>query len=279
MAPKNEDVQINLKPFDMSKMKTHAVVVAIGKRGSGKSFLIKDILFNKKSEMPVGLVMSHTDHLGHFYDQFIPSILIHKKYDSHQISKLFQRQEKALDESWVNPNAFLLLDDVLSDSKAWKNDPNMSEIYFNGRHYKLLSILGMQEPMGIGSGLRGQIDYTFIFRTNIESEKKKLYDHYAGCFPSFEMFKIVLSAITVDFTCLVIDNTNKSDNLEDCVFYYKAKMHDNFKMCSNDIWQLNEKRELQERLNKHNNNYTQIQQPINKGKAKVTINKMLKGKR
>lgn len=273
--PKNEDIQLNLKPFDPSKMKTHSVCVCIGRRHSGKSILIRDILHNKKSELPVGLVMSHTDHLGHFYDKFIPNILIHKHYDSNQITKLFQRQEKALDEGWVNPNAFLLLDDVLSD-KAWKNDPNMSEIYYNGRHYKLLSILGMQTPMGIPSGLRGQIDYTFIFKTNIESDKKKLYEHYAGCFKSFEIFKIVLDATTEDYHCLVIDNNSITGKLEDCVFYYKAKMHDNFKMCSNDIWQLNEKRNLQERLNKHNNNYTQIQQPINKGKAKMTINKIKK---
>ena len=69
--PKNEDIQLNLKPFDPSKMKTHSVIVCIGRRHSGKSILIRDILFNKKSELPVGLVMSHTDHLGHFYDKFI----------------------------------------------------------------------------------------------------------------------------------------------------------------------------------------------------------------
>lgn len=266
---KYNDIQLNLKPFDMSKLKIHSVCVAIGKRHSGKSILIRDILYNKKNELPVGLVMSHTDHLGHFYDKFIPKILIHKNYNSEQITKLFQRQEKALKENWTNPNAFLLLDDVLSDT-AWKKDPNMNEIYFNGRHYKLLSILGMQTPMGIPSSLRGQIDYTFIFKTNIESDKKKLFEHYAGCLKTLEIFKIVLEATTEDYHCLVIDNNANSNNLEDCVFYYKAKLYDDFRMCSNDIWQLNDKHDLQERLRR---NYTKIEQPINKGKSKMIINK------
>jgi hypothetical protein len=273
---KFEDIQLNLKPFDMTKMDIHSVCVCVGARKSGKSILIRDILFNKRKELPAGLVMSHTDHLAHFYDKFIPSILIHKHYDTNQLSKLFQRQEKALKDQWSNPNAFLLLDDVLSD-KAWKNDPNMSEIYYNGRHYKLLSILGMQTPMGIPSGLRGQIDYTFIFKTNIESDKKKLFEHYAGCLKTLEVFKIVLDATTEDYHCLVINNNCKSGKLEDCVFYYKAKMHDDFKMCSNDIWQLNEKHIFREQQNKFNgNNYSKIEQPINKGKSKMIINKKTK---
>jgi hypothetical protein len=271
---KNEDIQFNLKPFDMSTLKIHSVIVAIGKRNSGKSVLIKDILFNKKQELPVGLVMSHTDHLAHYYDAFIPKILIHKSYDSEQITKLFKRQEKAIDEKWSNPNAFLLLDDVLSD-KSWKTDPNMNEIYFNGRHYKLLSILGMQTPMGISSSLRGQIDYTFLFKTNIESDKRKLFEHYGGCLKTFEIFKIVLEACTNDYSCLVINNNNNSGNLEECVFYYKAKLHGDFKMCSNDIWNLNEKQDLKEQLKKHGKNkYEQIQQSTKKGS--ITINKKIK---
>jgi hypothetical protein len=201
-------------------MATHSVVVVIGKRKTGKTVLIRDLLYHKQN-IPLGLVMSHTDHLTHFYDQFIPSMLIHKDYDSEQVGKLFQRQTKALQENWKEPSAFLLLDDVLSD-KAWKSCSNLKEVFFNGRHYKLLFILGMQSPMGIGPDLRNNIDYTFIFKNNLQSERRKIYDNYAGVFKTFEIFNHVLESTTEDYNCLAIVDNSLSNKLEDKVFYYNV---------------------------------------------------------
>ena len=47
MAKKDQpqDFNIDLKKFDMSKIKDDKVVVFIGKRDTGKSFLIRDLLY------------------------------------------------------------------------------------------------------------------------------------------------------------------------------------------------------------------------------------------
>lgn len=37
-------VDLNLQKFDMASIKDDKVVVLIGKRGTGKSFLVKDLL-------------------------------------------------------------------------------------------------------------------------------------------------------------------------------------------------------------------------------------------
>src|SRR6476620_6401384 len=270
---RTENIEFTLKQFNISEIRNDSVVVIIGKRGSGKSFLIRDILYNKR-DLPIGLVMSHTDHLVHFYDKFIPNMLIYKSFDSDRVTKLFSRQQKAIDENWKDPYAFLLLDDVLSD-KAWKADTTIQEVFFNGRHYKLLFLLGIQSPMGIGPALRGQIDYTFIFKTNIESDKKRLYENYAGALKSQEIFNIVLDATTEDYNCLVINNKTSSNKMEDCVFYYKAKDHPDFRICSNDVWQKNEKRNTIASINKYNNKYNKTESSIKRGKGKITINKKL----
>ena len=36
---------LNLRKFDMSKIANGSIVVMIGKRNTGKSFLVKDLLF------------------------------------------------------------------------------------------------------------------------------------------------------------------------------------------------------------------------------------------
>ena len=95
----------------------------------------------------------------------------------------------------------------------------------------------MQHALGLPPVLRNNIDYIFIFRNNILKEKQKIYDNYAGMFPSFEAFNQVMNQTTENFECLVIDNKIQSNKLEDQVFWYKAS-ESNFKMCSQDIWEL-----------------------------------------
>ena len=50
---------LNLKKFDMSKIGNGSIVVMIGKRNTGKSFLVKDLLYYKR-DVPIGTVISAT---------------------------------------------------------------------------------------------------------------------------------------------------------------------------------------------------------------------------
>lgn len=238
------------------------------------SILLKDILYTHR-KIPIGLVMSHTDRLSHFYDKFIPKMLIKKEFDSDQLSKLFERQEKALDEGWDDPSAFLLMDDVLSD-KSWARDPNINEVFFNGRHYKLLFLLGIQDPMGITPKQRDNIDYVFIFKPKSQSSRKKLYEHYGGSVKTQEIFNILIDACTEDHHCLVLDNKILTNKMEDQVFFYKAKLHEPFKICSNHLWQVNQERETQQanqHINQRKGTYTKTEVKMRRGQGSVTINK------
>ena len=80
----------------------------------------------------------------------------------------------------------------------------------------------MQYPLGIPPDLRTQIDYTFIFRNNLIGNRKRIYENYAGLFPTFDVFCQVMDQCTDDFGCIVIDNTAKSNRLEDQVFWCPA---------------------------------------------------------
>ena len=109
----------------------------------------------------------------------------------------------------------------------------------NGRHYKLLFILTMQFALGIPPNLRTNVDYVFILRENIYSNRKRLYDHYAGMFPTFEMFCETMDQCTENFECLVIDNTSKSNRIEDQVYWYKADKTPSFKIGASEFWEYN----------------------------------------
>jgi hypothetical protein len=143
-------------------------------------------------------------------------------------------------------SAFLLLDDCLHDAKSWQKDKHIKDIFFNGRHYALLFILTMQYPLGITPDLRTNIDYTFILREPIQKNRKRLYENYAGMFKTFDDFCTALDVLTDNYGCMVINNRTNSNKLEDQVFYYKAKIHEDFKMCSKQLWDYSEKNYVSE---------------------------------
>ena len=99
-------------------------------------------------------------------------------------------------------------------------------------------IISMQYPLGIPPNLRTNIDFIFILRENIVANRKRIYDNYAGMFPTFEIFCQVMDQCTENFECLVIDNTTKSNKLEDTVFWYKADSRPSFRVCQDEYWVL-----------------------------------------
>lgn len=228
------DVEIKIKRFDPRKMKPHSVCLFLGKRNTGKSFLIKDILSYFRRLYPAGNVISGTDHLNHFYEKFIPFMLIYRAYQASILDKLFKRQEKALREGWKAPGAFLIMDDCLSD-KSWQHDPLLRRVFFEGRHSHLFLGLALQGSLNMLPELRMQVDYVFILRNNILVERRKLHNNYCGMM-DWDTFESVMSACTENYGCIVIDNTTQSNKLEDQVFYYRAEPHDGLKLCHENFW-------------------------------------------
>ena len=232
-------VNLQLKKFDVSKIEDDQVVVLIGKRGTGKSFLAKDILYYHM-DVPVGTVISGTEGANHFYAKVVPKLFIHEEYHPLIIANFMKRQKKMQKliergEGDIDPRAFLIFDDCLYDD-SWKKDKNIRSVFMNGRHYKILYILTMQYPLGIPPNLRTNIDYVFILRENIVSNRRRIYEHYAGMFPTFEMFCSTMDQCTENFECLVIDNNSRSNKIEDQVYWYTAEEHGKFQIGPPEIW-------------------------------------------
>lgn len=86
--------------------------------------------------------------------------------------------------------------------------------------------------------MRAQVNYIFICAETNSSTKQKLYQHYGGMFPTYEIFDQTLTALTQNDGCLVIDNTTCSDRLEDQVFWYRpgVSKSSKFRLCDPKIW-------------------------------------------
>ena len=237
---------MKLSKFDISKIEADKVIVFIGKRETGKSFLVRDLLYYNQ-DLPVGTVISGTEGANQFYSKIMPSIFIHGEYSDHIISNYVSRQKKIVKahnaeknnygQSNIDPRAFIILDDCLYDP-SWVRSKDIRALFMNGRHYKSMFIITMQYALGIPPNLRTNIDYVFLLRENIVSNRKRLYEQYAGMFPNFDYFQQVMDQCTEDYECLVIHNNAKSNKLQDQVFWYKADSHDDFQLGHPECWKL-----------------------------------------
>ena len=127
----------------------------------------------------------------------------------------------------------LVMDDCMSSKGGWIKDENILELFFNGRHHHMSFILTMQYAVGIPPELRSNFDYIFLLGEDFISNRKRLYEHYAGMFPSFDIFQQVFSTVTENYGCMVINNRVHSKNITDKVFWYKAKPVPDFKIGCN----------------------------------------------
>ena len=182
------------------------VVVLVGRRDTGK-VLVRDLLYYHQ-DIPIGTVISGTEAGNGFYSSHVPKLFIHDEYNTAIIENILKRQKAVLKQikketearrkTTIDPRTFVILDDCLYDG-SWAKDKMMRLLFMNGRHWKIMLIITMQYPLGIPPNLRTNIDYVFILREPYIANRKRIWENYAGMFPTFESFCQVMDQCTEKF--------------------------------------------------------------------------------
>jgi hypothetical protein len=243
---------LSLKKFDMRSItfkpdeNKGPVIVLVGKRDTGKTFLIRDLLYHHQ-DIPIGTVISGTEAGNGFYSKIVPKLFIHEEYNSTIIENVLRRQKLILKQvnkeiesykrSTTDPRTFVILDDCLYDN-TWSRDKLMRLLFLNGRHWKVMLVISMQYPLGIPPLLRTNIDFVFILRENILNNRKRIWENYASMFPTLESFCSVMDQTTENYECLVINNNAKSNNIQDQIFWYKADSRPDYKLGAKQFWEI-----------------------------------------
>jgi hypothetical protein len=227
----NQKSDLSIKEFTFDKFVAHPAIVMIAKRGSGKSWVVRAVL-NYFRDIPVGLIISKTDKMNRFYADFFPDTYIHYDYTSEIIESVMTRQEDMIEKKQeknanghgkkLDTRCFVVMDDCLGQKGKWVRDPPIQELLFNGRHYHIMYILTMQFPLGITPELRNNFDYIFLLADDIISNLKRMHDHYAGVFPTFDSFRQIFSQLTDDHGSMVIVNRGTGKTIFEKIFWYKA---------------------------------------------------------
>lgn len=231
---------IRVRKFDPRGIKESRIIFIIGKRHTGKSVLMKDLLYHMPRPDYV-LAMAPTEDTLKVFRTFLPESCIFDHFSQEKLERTVTLQRELVNRG-KKRNVLIILDDCLYQKGVLKSNA-MRSIFFNGRHDHISLVCAAQYMMEVDVSLRTNIDYLFTMRENILTNRQKLFKYYFGQFARFDDFDKVMTACTQDYKALVMDGTiATTDAPTDCVMWYKAAVHvPDFRLCRPMFWSWSKK--------------------------------------
>jgi len=236
--------------FDIHKFKLKDIVLGsiigiIGKRNTGKSILLKELIYNFKDVRII--IVSLSEKKNKFFSKFCPSAFIYEEYDPDIFTKVLAMQDSFIQKYGKDDKKsqlLLILDDCLCEKKIWKNKQFL-EVITNGRHSAITMIFTLQYPIAIENSVRGNLDYIFIFSQECVNDKKRIFDNFVSCFDNIKQFNATLDICTEDYSSLVINRRCNSNLITKKILWFKASLTlPVFVAGSKDQWKHDEKSKL-----------------------------------
>ena len=230
---------VRVRKFNPTTIKESRIIFLIGKRHTGKTVLMKDILYHMPRPDYV-IAMAPTEDTLQTFREFLPETCIFDHFSQEKLESIVTLQRELVSRG-KKRTVMIVLDDCLYQ-KNCLNSTCMRSIFFNGRHDHISLVCCAQYMMEVNVSLRTNIDYIFVMRDNILTNRQKLFKYYFGQFSRFEEFDRVMTACTQDYKALVLDGTVSSTSATDSVLWYRASTNiPDFKLCKPIFWKLSQK--------------------------------------
>lgn len=162
----------------------HPTVVCVGARRTGKSFWLRNFLYEHKERWPFGIVFTETRFNG-FWQKHIPEEYIYDVYDPQLLQRVKERQEKLKEEQTrtgredFNIDIFVVFDDVMGVSaNTLLHDKVLESVLTLGRHVHMSVFFCIQDVFGLPPKVRNNMDLCVIFEQRQMRNMDEIYNNY-----------------------------------------------------------------------------------------------------
>lgn len=235
--------KLKIRKWDPQTVKPASTILLVGRRGTGKSTVLRDLAWNfaQRDIIDLAIGMSPTEESSESLSSFLPKTLIFDEYREDKIAALMASQ-KAAWKRGHGPHVLLFLDDCAYDKTVFKSK-TMRELFMNGRHRRIGLIFAMQYVMDMPPDIRSNCDVVIAARDPIHSSREKMHKSFFGLFRTYDEFAITFDACTNNFETIVMHNNTgaPTNNIEDCVFWHKAQMdRGSFRLGRDIYWRMDD---------------------------------------
>lgn len=231
----------NIPRFRPRASERRRVWLIIGARNTGKSVLLQDLLYHTYHRYEAAVAMCGTEAAAKDREGQLPEVLIKREGYNYDVADQLMRTASELEQASKCREVLWVMDDCMFDSKVLKTK-TQANLHLNGRHRWFTVFNTTQYSMIIPSVIRGNIDYVVATRESILANKRRLYDHYFGMFPSFAEFVRVFDKVTDNYGVMVLDKTKSSQTVESCIRWYRAAADvPRFRLCHTKYFRMAER--------------------------------------
>jgi hypothetical protein len=235
--------ELILSEFDPKEMAPDATILIVGKRHTGKSVLMTDIMYHMKDRLDLVVGMNPTEQANHTLAHFTPPSFIFHGYDDTKLHHILEWQRRCVANERGKRVGFIM-DDCMTETigkmKVMKTG-DINKVFKLGRHYKMFFICAMQYIKDAPPDVRGNVDLLFVFNTTSGIEREMLWKQYFGMFSKFKEFCKVFDACAQGYDCMVLDMRKAARTAADSIFYYRASLHpEKFKVGRPIFWKLSD---------------------------------------
>jgi hypothetical protein len=235
-----------INEWDPSTMPSDATILIVGKRHTGKSVLTRDLLYQMRKRLDVVVGMNPTEIGNRNLEFCIPKSMIFHSFNGQKLRHILDWQRRAVANNKAKKIG-LVMDDCMAEmdekgnKKKVMNGGDIEAVFKLGRHYKLFYINAMQYIKDAPPSIRGNVDLLFVFNTNSGTEREKLWKEYFAMFKTYRDFCSVFESCAQGYDCIVLDSRKASVSPSECIFYYRAKVHQKpFRVGRSIFWRLDE---------------------------------------
>ncbi len=239
-------VNYDLSAFRLAMILARTTILIYGKRGSGKTTLMCNLLSEIHKHYPLGCAIAPTATVRLELCKHMPSSLIWPEFDIDKLTTVVSEFTESTMPNWMEYtndakkseeqkadilNWLLIMDDCGFSEKTFRH-VTFNNMYMNGRQVGQGIILNLQRLRSIGPQLRGQLDYVFLFRDLSKSVQESIHQDFFS-FLDFKAFKSLYMRYTEGYNCVVLD-VQKAQRIRDlgghspksiteCMFVYSPK--------------------------------------------------------
>lgn len=222
----NEEVY-DIREFQFEDMPPSCTWIIIAPPGTGKSAFLNDLAYQTKHRYPAGKFYIGVEDEYEKWKNRVPPLYVSNKYSEEEFAESTKRQKKCAAENGdKHPDNYSIeiFDDIADDPKIFRNKLWGMAFKYGSQHYHRCLVIATQYAMEFPPIMRRATSFVALGREPEDGERKKLFDQFGGILKTRERFDKFMDELTGDHTFLIFVKRIQSNNIEDCVFFYRTRV-------------------------------------------------------
>ena len=219
-----------IQEFSWSNLPEYFTMGILAKRGSGKTYLLRHIVYQTKNWYTEAWLFSNSAHLQKEDYDYIPKDHQVQGLDLLKLRAIVEQQKRFLkynetiqdSKKRIKSEPLIIFDDVIADSKI-KHMTDVDDLFITGRHYKINVIYLSQTVKGFSKSARTNTDVAVAFYIHNELDRKTITEEYLSL-NGFRAGEALLKSVTTEPYQAIVMQLRKPNirTFQDYVYKYTA---------------------------------------------------------